>query len=72
MLLEGGASLVAQMVKNLTAMQETCVRSLGQEDSPREGSVYPFQYCCLGKPMNRGGWWATVHGEVKSWTQLSD
>ena len=32
------ASLVAEMVKNLAAMQETGVRSLGQEDSPREGN----------------------------------
>ena len=63
---------MAQMVKNLTAMQETCVQSLGQEDSPGEGGVYPFQYCCLGKPMNRGAWWATVHGVAKSWTRLND
>ena len=60
------------MVKNLTAMQETCVQSLGQEDSPGEGSVYPFQCCCLGKPMNRGAWGATVHGVAKSWTRLND
>ena len=72
MILERGASLVAQMVKNLTAMQETCVQSLGQEDSPGEGSVYPFQCCCLGKPMNRGAWGDTVHGVAKSWTQLND
>ena len=38
-----GASLVAQLVKNLLAMQETPVRFLSQE-YPREGISYPFQY----------------------------
>ena len=37
------ASLVAQLVKNLTAMQETPVRFLGQEDTP-EKTGYPLQY----------------------------
>ena len=30
--------------------------------SAREGNGNPFQYCCLGNPVNRGAWWATVHG----------
>ena len=38
------ASLVAQQVKNLPAMQETPVQFLGLEDSPGEGIDYPFQY----------------------------
>ena len=42
-----GASLVAQLVKNLPAVQETQVRSLGQEDSPAEGNGKPLQYYCL-------------------------
>ena len=29
--------------------------------SPGEGNGYPFQYSCLENPMDRGGWWATVH-----------
>ena len=29
--------------------------------SPEEGNVYLFQYSCLGNPMDRGAWWATVH-----------
>ena len=37
--LNAWASLVAQMVKNLPAMQETWVRSLGQEDTPEKGMV---------------------------------
>ena len=37
----------------------------------REGNGNPFQYSCLGNPMDRGAWQATVHGVAKSWTQLS-
>ena len=40
-------------------MQEIQVPSLGREDSPGEGNSYPLQYSCLGKPMDRGAWWAT-------------
>ena len=40
------------MVKNLPAMQETRVRSLGQEDSPGEGSDHPLQYSCLENSMD--------------------
>ena len=32
------------------------------------GHGNPFQYYCLGNPMNRGAWWATVHGVTKNWT----
>ena len=40
--------------------------------SPEEGNGNPLQYSCLGNPMDRGDWWATVHGVAKSQTQLSD
>ena len=56
------ASLLAQPVKNLSAIQETRVQSLGQEDSPGEGNGYLLQYSCLENPMDRGVWQATVHG----------
>ena len=39
-----GASLVAQLVKNPPALQETLVQFLGWEDSPGEGIGYPLQY----------------------------
>ena len=65
------ASLVTQMVKNLPAMQETQVRSLGGEDSPGEGNDNPVQYSCLENSMDRGAWLATVHGVAKSQTQLT-
>ena len=36
--------------------------------SPEGGNGYPLQYSCLENPMDRGFWWATVHGVAKSWT----
>ena len=39
--------------------------------SPKEGNGNSLQYSCLENAMDRG-WWATVHGVPKSWTQLSD
>ena len=38
--------------------------------SPRGGHDNPLQYFCLENPMDRGAWWATVHGAAKSQTQL--
>ena len=63
-----GASLVAQKVKSLPAMQETWARSLGQEDPLEKGNGYPLQYSCLENPMDSGAWGATVHGVTKSRT----
>ena len=34
---------------------------------PGEGNGNPLQYSCLENPMDRGAWWATVHGVTKSW-----
>ena len=34
----------------------------GSGRSPGEGNVNPFQYSCLENPMDRGVWWAEVHG----------
>ena len=39
--------------------------------SPEEGNGNPLQYSCLENPMDRGAWWAAVHGVTKSWTRLS-
>jgi len=38
----------------------------------REGNGTPLQYFCLKNPMDRGAWWAAVHGVTKSRTRLSD
>ena len=66
-----GASLVALLVKNLPAMQETRVRSLGWEDSLEEGMATHFSILAWKIPVDRGAWPATVYGVSKSWTQLS-
>ena len=44
----------------------------GSGRSPGEGNGNPLQYSCLENSMDRGTWWATVHGAAKSWTWLSD
>ena len=56
---------MAQWVKNLPAMQETQVLSLGWEDAPEEEDGNPFQYSCLKNLIDRGAWWATIHGVTK-------
>ena len=40
--------------------------------STGEGNGTPLQYSCLENPMDRGAWWAAVHGVAKSRTGLSD
>jgi len=37
-----------------------------------EGNGTPLQYSCLENPMDRGAWWAAVHGVAKSQKRLSD
>ena len=44
----------------------------GSGRSAGEGNGNPLQYPCLGNPMDRGAWWATVHRVAKSQTQLGD
>ena len=71
-----GASPVAQMVKNLPAVQEIWVRSLGWEDLLEKGRVRSLGWedalergmathssiLAWRIPMDRGAWWAAVHG----------
>ena len=63
---------MAQMVKNLPAMQETWVRSLGWEDPLEKGMATPLQYSCLENFRDRETWQTPVHRVAKSWTQLSN
>ena len=46
-------------IKNLPAVQEMWVQSLGQD--PEGGNGNPLHYSCLENPMDRGAWQATVH-----------
>ena len=68
-------SQVAQVVKNLPANagdRRDAGSIPGSGRSPREGNGNPLQEACLENPMDRGAWWATVHGVAKSQTRLSD
>ena len=59
------------MVKNLSAIAGDAGDAglvPGWGRSPGVGNGNPLQYSCLGDPMDRGAWWATVHGVAKSQT----
>ena len=65
------ASQVALVEKNLTANSEDMrdvdsIPRLGRSAGVR--AFNPLQYSCLENPMDRGAWWATVHGVTKSQT----
>ena len=53
------------MVKNLPAMREPWVQSLGWEDPLEEGGATHSSILAWRIPMDRGAWWATVHGGRK-------
>ena len=57
------------MVKNLPAMQ---ILIPGWGRSPGKGKDYPLQCSCLGNPMDRGAWWATIHRVTKRSHDCSD
>ena len=56
------------MVKNLPAMQETGVLSLGREDPLEKGQATHPNILAWRIPTDRGAWQATVHGVTKSQT----
>ena len=65
-----GGSVIKNLPANTGDAGDTGLISRSQR-SPGEGNGNPLQYSCLENPMNRGAWWATVHGVPKSWTRLS-
>ena len=50
-----------------TRLEKYCFMVFGGE-----GNGTPLKYSCLEHPMDRGAWWAAVHGVAESWTRLSD
>ena len=62
---------MALVVKNLPASVGD-VRDPGSVPgsgrSPGGGHGNSLEYSCLENPMDRGAWWATVHGVAKNWT----
>jgi len=57
--------LDGSLVKNPPANARDAGLIPGSGRSPGEGNGNPFQYSCLGTPMERGAWWATVDGFTK-------
>ena len=60
------------MVKNLPAMWETWVQSLGWEDPLEESTATHSSLLAWRIPIERGAWKATIHGVAESQTRLSD
>ena len=56
--------------KESTCSAGDLVSVSGSGRSPGEGNGNPLQYSCLGNPVDRGAWGATVHGVAKSQTRL--
>ena len=65
------ASLVGQMVKNTPAVRETWVQTLSWANPLEEGMVTHSSIQAWRIPLDRGGWWAIIHGGAKSRTRLS-
>ena len=57
--------LVAQLVKNLVAMQETWVQYPGQEDPLEKEMAAHSSILAWKNPINGGAWCATVHGDAR-------
>ena len=71
--MERWASQVVPVLKNPLAnagdvRDAGSIPGLGR--SPGGGHGNPLQYSCLENPMDRGAWWATVHGVAKNRTQM--
>ena len=60
------------MVKNLPANAGDAGSVLVSGRSPGGGNDNLLQYSCLENSVDRGAWWATVHGVTNSWIQISD
>ena len=58
--------MMTQMVQNLPTIWETLVRSLGWEDPLEMGTATHSSILAWKYPLERGAWWATVHGVAKS------
>ena len=63
-----GAFQVVLVVKNPPANAGDMSSIPGSGRSPEGGHGNPLQYSCLGNSMDRGAWWAAVHGTAENWT----
>ena len=63
----GGSVVKSLPVDTRDIRDASSIPGLGR--SPERGNGNPLQYSCLENPIDRGAWWATVHGVTKSpWT----
>ena len=65
-----GSALVKNLPANAAGARDMGLIS-GLRRSPGTGSGSPLQSSCLENPIDKGDWWAIVHGVTKSWTRLS-
>ena len=71
--MDGGAwqAAVHEVAKSWAQLSDfTSLTPLASYFITGEGNVNPLQYSCLENPMDRGAWWAMVHGVTESWTRL--
>ena len=69
-LFSGGAAVKSPPANAGEAGDLSLIPGSGRSLGGRNGK--PFLCSCLGNPVNRGAWWATVPEVAKSWTQLSN
>ena len=62
-----GGAVVKNLPANAGGARDVGLTA-GSGRSPGEGNGNPLQDSCREKPMDRGAWWATVHGVAKSQT----
>ena len=69
-MLDFGSAVVKNLPANAGGASDSgSISELGR--SPGGGNGIPLQYSCLKNPMDRGIWWAIVHGIAKSQTRRS-
>ena len=66
------SALLVKVITGIAGMEKTWVWSLGREDSLEKEMANHSSILAWRIPMDRGSWWAAVHGVAKSWIQLSD
>ena len=67
-----GSLEMGKEVGNIQPMRDLSLMITLYHLLPGEGNGNPLQYSCLENSMDRGAWWATIHGVAKSRTRLSD
>ena len=67
-----GEGCTSPLQTNEFCSESTFLSTICKSNKVSLGNGTPLQYSCLENPMDRGAWWAAVHGVAKSRTRLSD